>query len=93
MVPKGRKSDIIKSSIISSYLWPKFKILTLNKNVRFATNKEIDQSMELLANFDKWLLEIGNENSENVNRIANFFSGDSVDEDMKDVIHIHILVN
>ena len=61
-VVKGEeRPGIIKQALTSSYLWPKFEVLSLTTNmrVRASGNKELEK-------FDQWLLEIGDGKSESV---------------------------
>ena len=62
-VVKGEeRPGIIKQALTSSYLWPKFEVLslTVNMRVRASGNKELEK-------FDQWLLDIGDGKSESVN--------------------------
>nr|GEY38832.1 DNA helicase [Tanacetum cinerariifolium] len=56
---KASKPEILDASIISSYLWPKFKTYTLTENMRLHQSETEAQRMQI-QNFSTWLLNIGN---------------------------------
>lgn len=56
--------------------------------MRLTMNNKGDQSMELLATFDKWLLEIGNGNCQVVNKILGSSNKNLRNGNAKDMVHI-----
>lgn len=56
VVKGGSRAQIVDASIKSSKLWKHFKTYTLTENMRIFNNGD----NQLLRNFDKWLLEMGN---------------------------------
>ena len=56
----GTKEHIIDATIINSYLWPFFKILTLKKNMRLYHSNIIDNKQKEITEFSYWILNIGN---------------------------------
>ena len=57
VTPKGNRSDIIHSSINSSYIWDHCKVLTLTKNMRLSNGQS--QNPEDIKRFFEWILKIG----------------------------------
>jgi ATP-dependent DNA helicase PIF1 len=58
VVPRGSRADIVHATINSSHLWRKCKVLRLTKNMRLQySNDQVEN--EGIANFAKWILEIG----------------------------------
>ncbi|KAK9051507.1 hypothetical protein SSX86_028134 [Deinandra increscens subsp. villosa] len=58
VVPGGTDEDIVNSSLSSSYLWSKCKVLKLTKNMRLtigAGSGDVDS----IRTFAEWLLELG----------------------------------
>ncbi|XP_055960513.1 uncharacterized protein LOC130015063 [Mercurialis annua] len=62
VIPKGGKNDIIKAAINSSYLWEHFKVYRLHKNMRLMSTHIENNCNNSVAEFDKWLLQIGDGN-------------------------------
>lgn len=56
---KGKHNDRIDALIISSYLWSYFEVLTLSINMRLMKNSGSMQTVQELAEFDKWLFTVG----------------------------------
>ncbi|XP_071719198.1 uncharacterized protein [Rutidosis leptorrhynchoides] len=56
------KREILNASIANSYLWKKFTIITLEENMRLHQPNLSTIQKEDNANFEKWLLQIGNGN-------------------------------
>lgn len=67
-VPKGSRNDIIEVSITSSYLWPYFEVITLSIKMRLHTYSAGQLFDVSLAEFEKWLLAIGDGHSEYTNK-------------------------
>ncbi|XP_060190425.1 uncharacterized protein LOC132619585 [Lycium barbarum] len=59
VIPKGTRADIGDASINSSYLWPFFTIYELKKNMRLRSGKVSPSEALKIADFDKWLLQVG----------------------------------
>ncbi|XP_059311363.1 ATP-dependent DNA helicase PIF1-like [Lycium ferocissimum] len=59
VIPKGRRADIVDASLNSSYLWPFLRIYELKHNMRLRNGRVTDSEAAEIANFDKWLLQIG----------------------------------
>ncbi|XP_055960816.1 uncharacterized protein LOC126682230 isoform X2 [Mercurialis annua] len=59
VVHKGQKSDIIKASITSSYLWESFEVFKLTQNMRLLTHDTDLSARKAILDFDEWLLSIG----------------------------------
>ncbi|XP_071689999.1 uncharacterized protein [Rutidosis leptorrhynchoides] len=57
---KGSKLDIIDASIISSYLWEHFKVITLTENLRLMQKNLPEEEKKEVESFSSWLLKIGN---------------------------------
>ncbi|KAF1859004.1 hypothetical protein Lal_00000827 [Lupinus albus] len=54
-VPRGCRSDIVHTTINSSYLWHRWKILTLSKNMCLQNNDNASEIKE----FSEWILNVG----------------------------------
>ncbi|XP_059285059.1 uncharacterized protein LOC132038403 [Lycium ferocissimum] len=59
VIPKGTRVDIVDESINSSYLWPFFTIYELKQNMRLCSGKVSRSDAIKIAEFDKWLLQVG----------------------------------
>ncbi|XP_060210232.1 uncharacterized protein LOC132637101 [Lycium barbarum] len=59
VIPKGRRADIVDASLNSSYLWPFLRIYELKHNMRLRSGRVTNSKAAELANFNKWLLQIG----------------------------------
>ncbi|KAK7282459.1 hypothetical protein RIF29_11258 [Crotalaria pallida] len=58
VVPSGSRSDIVFSTINSSYLWDSCKIYTLSRNMRLQMSDDPIQREEL-REFAEWMLKVG----------------------------------
>ncbi|KAG4986434.1 hypothetical protein GYH30_033934 [Glycine max] len=58
VIPRGSRSNIVNSTINSSYLWNHCHVLTLLKNMRLEANTDAIDKEEIAA-FAKWILNIG----------------------------------
>ncbi|XP_057451986.1 uncharacterized protein LOC130743774 [Lotus japonicus] len=61
VIPKGRRAEIVMSTINSSRLWRFCKVLTLTENMRLMTNKCSPINDEI-KDFAKWVLDVGDGN-------------------------------
>ncbi|XP_063936287.1 uncharacterized protein LOC108226331 [Daucus carota subsp. sativus] len=91
VVPKGTKDEIIDASLISSYLWPHFRVYELNQNMRLHSGKISEADKEEIATFDNWMLQIGNgSNYDDIDRelvkIPPDLCGDPCEDPMKAII-------
>ena len=59
VVSKGTRGDIIDASLNSSYLWPYFKILEFNQNMRLYVREASESKVCKIDSIDKWLLQVG----------------------------------
>ncbi|KAI3705431.1 hypothetical protein L1987_75668 [Smallanthus sonchifolius] len=57
--PKATRNEIVTSSFSRSYLWPHFKVHTLNENMRLTRSNTCVQDKEDVLSFSKWLLDVG----------------------------------
>ncbi|KEH38008.1 PIF1-like helicase [Medicago truncatula] len=58
VVPRADRSDIVHSSINSSYIWDECIVLTLTKNMRLRSNAGSSDADELKT-FSEWILKVG----------------------------------
>ncbi|RZB69477.1 hypothetical protein D0Y65_039007, partial [Glycine soja] len=58
VIPRGSCSDIVNSTINSSYLWNHCHVLTLSKNMCLEANTDATDTEETTV-FAKWILNIG----------------------------------
>ncbi|MFS7972712.1 putative DNA helicase [Helianthus anomalus] len=58
VVPNGSRQDIVNSSISSSYIWQKCKVLKLTKNMRLTLGSQASD-IEQTKIFAQWLLDLG----------------------------------
>jgi hypothetical protein len=58
VVPRGKRSDIVHSSINSSYIWDHVQVLTLTKNMRLKCGSSPAEQHEM-TEFSRWLLQVG----------------------------------
>ncbi|XP_071700382.1 uncharacterized protein [Rutidosis leptorrhynchoides] len=56
----GNKAEIIDASIVSSKLWPHFKLFKLTENMHLSKPGMTETEKEMISNFSSWLLDIGN---------------------------------
>jgi hypothetical protein len=59
VIPNGRKQQILKASIIHSYLWHDCVVLTLTENMRLNSKDLTPSDKEDLRIFAEWLLRVG----------------------------------
>ncbi|XP_074352254.1 uncharacterized protein LOC141691410 [Apium graveolens] len=59
VIPHGSRGDVVSSTITRSYLWPKAKILFLNRNMRLNQGNS-EEEILALKKFAEWVLQIGN---------------------------------
>ncbi|KAB2632208.1 hypothetical protein D8674_028455 [Pyrus ussuriensis x Pyrus communis] len=60
IVPNGSVADVVEASLTSSYLWPYLTIFFLKQNMRLSKTGLDKRERQELANFGKWILDIGN---------------------------------
>ncbi|XP_057434847.1 uncharacterized protein LOC130727665 [Lotus japonicus] len=58
VIPKGRRAEIVMSTINSSRLWQYCKVLTLTENMRLMTNR-CSPNHDEIKDFAKWVLDVG----------------------------------
>jgi len=61
VIPGGTREEIIHAYLSSSPLWNKFKLFTLNENMRLSSNGLSDNEKKQLQLVAKWILMISNE--------------------------------
>jgi len=61
VVRKGSRQDIVYASINSSTMWAYCNVLRLTANMRLGASS-VPIGQEEIANFDKWILSIGDGN-------------------------------
>ena len=54
VIPGGNRGQVVDSCIVRSHLWPSFKVLNLNINMRVAAGNNLE-----LQDFDRWQVSIG----------------------------------
>ncbi|XP_074336993.1 uncharacterized protein LOC141674171 [Apium graveolens] len=59
VIPHGSRGNVVSSTITRSYLWPKAKILFLNRNMRLNQGNS-EEEILALKKFAEWILQIGN---------------------------------
>ncbi|CAN6562094.1 unnamed protein product [Malus baccata var. baccata] len=60
VVPSGGVADIVQASFTSSYLWSYLTIFFLKQNMRLSKTGLNEVEKKELADFAKWILDIGN---------------------------------
>lgn len=60
VVRKGRRADIVYSTINRSYLWRECLVFKLHTNMRLLHNKLTTSEYVSMKKFSEWILEIGN---------------------------------
>ncbi|KAL4596305.1 hypothetical protein ACB092_12G154600 [Castanea dentata] len=60
VVRKGRREDIVQSSISKSYLWSDFHVFKLQTNMRLLQNNLSRVETSSIKDFSEWILKIGN---------------------------------
>ncbi|KAK9053943.1 hypothetical protein SSX86_025018 [Deinandra increscens subsp. villosa] len=58
VVPGGTDEDIVNSSLCSSYIWSKCKVLKLTRNMRLTTGDNLTD-IDSIREFAEWLLQLG----------------------------------
>ncbi|XP_057426233.1 uncharacterized protein LOC130719634 [Lotus japonicus] len=61
VIPKGRRAEIVMSTINSSRLWRFCKVLNLTENMRLTTSTSTGSDEEI-KRFAKWVLDVGDGN-------------------------------
>ena len=61
VLPEGTKDEIIHALFCSSVPWPKFKVMSLKKNICLSPDGLSIKEKNELVMFAKWILSIGNE--------------------------------
>lgn len=74
VLPKGKREDIVQSTINKSYLWDKCQVFILKENLRLTRQGRNLFGGESIAHFNDWVLKIGN--------------GEFGEDDDENVIHI-----
>ncbi|RAL39863.1 hypothetical protein DM860_013064 [Cuscuta australis] len=62
VIPKGRRQDIVNSTINSSYIWEDCTVLHLTKNMRLQSMIH-DSGYDQIFEFSKWIESIGDGNA------------------------------
>ncbi|CAN6720129.1 unnamed protein product [Malus baccata var. baccata] len=60
IVPNGSVADIVEASLTSSYLWPYLTVFFLKQNMRLSKIGLDEREKQELADFARWILDIGN---------------------------------
>nr|XP_028964644.1 uncharacterized protein LOC114827138 [Malus domestica] len=60
VVPSGSVADIVQASLTSSYIWSYLTIFFLKQNMRLSKTGLNEVEKKELADFAKWILDIGN---------------------------------
>ena len=60
VVRKGRREDIVQSSISKSYLWNDCNVFKLQTNMRLLQNSMSGIETSSIKDFSEWILKIGN---------------------------------
>ena len=60
VVRKGRREDIVQSSISKSYLWNDCHVFKLQTNMRLLQNNMSGIETSSIKDFSEWILKIGN---------------------------------
>jgi hypothetical protein len=64
VIEGGSRSEIINSAIVNSSLWSHVVVLHLRTNMRLSTHALTEEGRNELAEFSKWILNIGEGNIE-----------------------------
>jgi hypothetical protein len=64
VIEGGTRSQIVSSAIVNSYLWSHVVVLHLKTNMRLSSSTLTEESKKELAEFSKWMLDIGEGNIE-----------------------------
>lgn len=64
VIPKGRIHDIIQSCINKSFLWDYCTIFSLSKSMRVRNTTSTGKEHDVICEFNKWLLQLGDGNIE-----------------------------
>jgi hypothetical protein len=62
VIEGGSQSEIVNSAIVNSSLWSHVVVLHLRINMRLSTDTLTEQGRKELADFSRWLLDIGEGN-------------------------------
>ncbi|XP_039690573.1 uncharacterized protein [Medicago truncatula] len=62
VIPKGRIHDIIQSCINKSFLWDYCTIFSLSKSMRVRNTTSTGKEHDVIREFNKWLLQLGDGN-------------------------------
>jgi hypothetical protein len=66
VIEGGSRSEIVNSAIVNSSLWSHVVVLHLRINMRLSTDTLTKQGRKELADFSRWLLDIGESNIETI---------------------------
>jgi len=66
LIPKGRREDIVASTINKSVIWNHCEIFMLTENMRLNQNFNNLEDGQFVVDFGNWILRIGNGEFENV---------------------------
>ncbi|XP_024963674.1 uncharacterized protein LOC112503936 [Cynara cardunculus var. scolymus] len=58
IIPNAGRQDIVNASLSSSYIWEKYEVLRLTRNMRLTANSESSE-IEQTRDFAKWILDLG----------------------------------
>lgn len=59
VIEGGTRAQVVNAAIVNSALWTDVKVLELTQNMRLATYNGNETSQRELAEFSKWMLDIG----------------------------------
>ena len=60
IVKKGRRGDIVQSTICQSHLWNYCHVFKLHQNMRLMQNNMSEMQESFVQDFSEWILKIGN---------------------------------
>ena len=66
IIPGNIEEQIINASLISSSLWPKFTVLTIEENMHLSTNGLTYEEKAEINEFSKWILSVGDDDMSNL---------------------------
>jgi hypothetical protein len=62
VIEGGTRSQIIDATVSNSYLWDSVTVISLTQNMRLLSSSTSIETKKEIAEFSKWLLDIGEGN-------------------------------